>query len=152
MVRRAIAFGMEVLGNDIVTISDRFRQETGLRQVELEELLQGADFVTLNCSLTPSSYHLIGAPELQRMKPSAYLINTARGAVIDEPALVRALEQGRIAGAALDVFEVEPLPGDSPLRRMDNCLLAPHNANSSRAAWERVHWCTIDNLLAGLER
>ncbi len=78
------------------------------------------------------------------------LINTSRGPVVDEPALVAALQAGKLAGAALDVFEVEPLPLDSPLLGMDNVMLAPHNANSSPAAWERVHWNTILNLLEGL--
>jgi D-3-phosphoglycerate dehydrogenase len=84
------------------------------------------------------------------MKPTAILINTARGPVVDEPALIAALQSKAIAGAALDVFEAEPLPADSPLLRMDNVLLAPHNANSSPAAWERVHRNTIRNLLIGL--
>ena len=78
------------------------------------------------------------------------MINTARGPIIDEPALVAALQDGWIGGAALDVFEFEPLPVNSPLRKMANVMLAPHNANSSPAAWERVHWNTIRNLLDGL--
>ena len=77
-------------------------------------------------------------------------INTSRGPVVDQPALVSALQAGKLAGAALDVFEVEPLPAGSPLTRMDNVLLASHNANSSPKAWERVHQNTIENLLAGL--
>jgi len=84
------------------------------------------------------------------MKPTAVVINTARGPIIDEGALVEALQQGLIAGAALDVFEVEPLPKNSPLRSMKNVMLAPHNSNSSPSAWERVHWNTIRNLLNGL--
>ena len=84
------------------------------------------------------------------MKESAVLINTARGAVVDEQALTTALQKGEIAGAALDVFELEPLPASSPLRMMDNVMLAPHNANSSPAAWERIHWNTIRNMLVGL--
>jgi len=78
------------------------------------------------------------------------VINTARGPIVDEKALIRALRAGRIAGAALDVFEVEPLPPNSPLLKMDNVLLSPHNSNSSPAAWEKVHRSTIDNLLKGL--
>jgi len=78
------------------------------------------------------------------------VINTARGQVIDEAALVGALQTGIIAGAALDVFEVEPIPSDSPLLSMENVMLAPHNANSSPAAWEQVHWNTLRNLLDGL--
>ena len=85
------------------------------------------------------------------MKRSAYVINTARGPIIDESSLIRALQDEHIAGAAMDVFEVEPLPVDSPLRQMDNVLLAPHNANSSPEAWERVHHNTIRNLLKVLK-
>jgi D-3-phosphoglycerate dehydrogenase len=112
--------------------------------------LSTADFVSLNCDLNSSSHHLIGNEELALMKPSAYLINTARGSLVDEPALVKALQDKEIAGAALDVFEIEPLPADSPLLSMDNCLLAPHNANSSPVAYKRVHENTIRNLLDGL--
>jgi D-3-phosphoglycerate dehydrogenase len=85
------------------------------------------------------------------MKSTAVLINTARGQVVDELALISALQSGFIGGAALDVFEVEPLASDSQLRKMDNVMLAPHNSNSSPKAWERVHWNTIRNLLDGLE-
>jgi D-3-phosphoglycerate dehydrogenase len=85
------------------------------------------------------------------MRPSAVVINTARGPIIDESALIRALKAKRIAGAALDVFEVEPLPADSPLLKMENVLLSPHNSNSSPSAWEHVHQNSIRNLLAGLK-
>lgn len=85
------------------------------------------------------------------MKPTAVLINAARGPVVDEPALIQALQSKIIAGAALDVFEHEPLPASSPLLTMENVLLAPHNANSSPAAWERVHKNTLRNLMEGLE-
>lgn len=85
------------------------------------------------------------------MKSDAVLINTARGPIVDEKALIHALETGKIAGVALDVYEREPLPDDSPLRGFNQVLLAPHNANSSPEAWEHVHWNTIRNLLDGLE-
>ena len=98
----------------------------------------------------PTSYHLINSDTLALMKPSAVLINSARGHIIDEKALIEALHVKRLAGAALDVFEIEPLPQDNPLTEMDNVMLAPHNSNSSPAAWERVHWNTIRNLLTGL--
>jgi D-3-phosphoglycerate dehydrogenase len=150
VVRRAKAFGMRILGNDIVEMPPEFISQSGIEMVSLEQLLTLADFVTLNPDLNPTSHHLIGKAQLALMKPSACLINASRGPVVDEPALIAALQENRIAGAALDVFEEEPLPLDSPLRQLDNCLLAPHNANSSPAAWERVHENTVRNLLEGL--
>jgi D-3-phosphoglycerate dehydrogenase len=150
VLRRARAFGMQLLGNDIVEIPPDFVLENGVEMTTLEDLLHRADFVSLNCDLNPTSYHLINEQTLRMMKLGAILINTARGPIVDEIALVRALQTNVIHGAALDVYEVEPLPGDSPLLKMDNVLLAPHNANSSPAAWERVHWNTVRNLLEGL--
>lgn len=150
VTRRARAFGMKVLGNDIIEIDNVFIAETGIEMMSLEALLTNSDFVSLNCDLNPTSHHLINAKTLAKMKPEAVLINTARGAIVDEKALIEALQAERLAGAALDVFEVEPLPSDSPLLKMDNVMLAPHNSNSSPAAWERVHWNTIRNLLDGL--
>jgi D-3-phosphoglycerate dehydrogenase len=150
VVRRAHAFGMNLLGNDIVEIDRVFIAETGVEMTTLDDLLARADFVSLNCDLNPTSRHLINTRTLSLMRPNAVLINTARGPIVDEPALVTALQAGTIAGAALDVFEIEPLPADSPFKQMDNVMLAPHNANSSPAAWERVHWNTIKNLVEGL--
>jgi D-3-phosphoglycerate dehydrogenase len=150
VTRRARAFGMKVLGNDIVAIDHVFISETGIQMTSLGSLLSEADFVSINCDLNPTSYHLMNVETFAIMKPSAVLINTARGPIVHESALVEALQAKRLGGAALDVFEVEPLPLDSPLMKMDNVLLAPHNSNSSPAAWERVHWNTIRNLLDGL--
>lgn len=150
VLRRARAFGMKLLGNDIIDIPPDFVLEQGVEMTDLGDLLAQADFVSLNCDLNPTSFHLININTLRKMKAGAVLINTARGPIVDEPALVDALQSEWIAGAALDVFEVEPLPLDSPLLKMDNVLLASHNANSSPAAWERVHWNTIRNLLDGL--
>lgn len=150
VIRRARAFGMKILGNDIIPIDPVFLSMNNVKMTSLEDLLASADFISLNCDLNPTSHHLINATSLSHIKPSAFLINTSRGPVIDEPALTSALQAGKLAGAALDVFEVEPLPANSPLTRMDNVLLASHNANSSPKAWERVHQNTIDNLLEGL--
>jgi D-3-phosphoglycerate dehydrogenase len=150
VTRRARAFGMTVLGTDIVPIDPAFITETGIEMMGLEKLLAGSDFISVNCDLNPTSYHLINHDTLAWVKPGAVLINTARGPIADERALVEALEAERLAGAALDVFEHEPLPLNSPLLKMDNVLLAPHNSNSSPAAWERVHWNTIRNLVEGL--
>jgi D-3-phosphoglycerate dehydrogenase len=151
VLRRARAFGMRLLGNDIVEIAPDFVLEAGVEMVSLAELLSRSDFVSLNCDLNPTSRHMINAQTLALFRPEAVLINTARGPIVDESALIAALQTGVLAGAALDVFEHEPLPDDSPLREMEQVLLAPHNANSSPAAWERVHWNTIRNLLEGLE-
>ena len=150
VIRRAHAFGMDILGNDIVEIAPDFIAEYQVEMTNLEDLLEEADFVSLNCDLNSTSYHLIDETALELMKTSSVLINAARGSIVDEKALIQALQSGRIAGAALDVFEIEPLPLDNPLLKMDNVLLAPHNANSSPSAWERVHRNTIRNLLTGL--
>ncbi|MBV6402722.1 MAG: Hydroxypyruvate reductase [Anaerolineales bacterium] len=150
VIRRAKAFGMKVYGNDIVDVDHVFITETGIEMTTLQFLLSNSDFVSINCDLNPTSRHLMNADAFALMKPTAVLINAARGPIVEEGALVEALQSKRLAGAALDVFEVEPLPLDSPLMKMDNVMLAPHNSNSSPAAWERVHWNTIKNLVEGL--
>lgn len=150
VLRRARGFGMKLLGNDIVDIAPDFVIETGVEMTSLSDLLAGSDFVSLNCDLNPTSYHLINADALASMNPDAVLINTSRGPVVDETALIMSLQRRELGGAGLDVFEVEPLPEDSPLRYFDNVMLAPHNANSSPMAWENVHWNTLRNLLTGL--
>jgi D-3-phosphoglycerate dehydrogenase / 2-oxoglutarate reductase len=150
VTRRARAFGMHVVGNDIVEIDHVFVNETSIEMTDLSALLAESDYISVNCDLNPGSHHLLNREAFSRMKPGAVLINTARGPIVEEAALIAALQAGRIGGAALDVFELEPLPGDSPLRKMENVLLAPHNSNSSPSAWERVHRNTINNLLDGL--
>ena len=152
VAKRASGFGMQLLGNDPVVMPVDFLMQTRIQMVKLSELLEQSDFVSLNCDLNPTSYHLMSDGQFALMRAGAVLINTARGPVVDEPALVRALETGRLGGAALDVFEDEPLPAGSPLRGFDNVLLAPHNANSSPAAWERVHQNTLHNLLEELRK
>jgi len=150
VTRRAKAFGMKVYGNDIIEIDHVFVSETGIEMTSLEKLLKNSDFVSINCDLNPTSQHLMNVKTFALMKPNAVLINTARGPIVDEQSLIEALQAKRLAGAALDVFEHEPLPLKSPLMEMDNVILAPHNSNSSPAAWERVHWSTIRNLVEGL--
>lgn len=150
VTRRARAFGMTVYGTDIIDIDPEFIHETGIEMTSLETLLSQSDFITVNCDLNPTSHHLINHDTLALVKSNAVLINTARGPIVEEQALIEALESKRLAGAALDVFEVEPLPLQSPLLKMENVLLAPHNSNSSPSAWERVHWNTIRNLVEGL--
>ena len=150
IIRRAVAFGMTVLGNDIVEIPAEFAATTGLEVVDRDALLQRADFVSLNCDLNPTSLHLLSHAEFALMKPGACLLNTARGPIVDEPALVKALQEKQIAGAGLDVFEDEPLPATSPLLKLDNVLLCPHMANASPSAWQALHDNTVRNLLEGL--
>ena len=150
LVKRAQPFEMKVLGNDIRDIDPGFVKEYELEMVSLEKLLSRADFVSVNCDLNPTSRHLINQDAFSLMKPGAVLINTARGSIVDEEALIAALQDGIISGAAMDVYENEPLPEDSKLRKFSQVLLAPHNSNSSPQAWEKVHWNTIKNLLDGL--
>lgn len=141
--KRAESFGMKVLACDIKPVAPDL--------VSLEELLAKSDFVSLNCDLNTTSRHLINKNTLAMMKPTAFLINTSRGPVVKETDLVEALEQKKIAGAALDVFEDEPLPDDSPLRNMRNVILSPHNANASPKAWNFVHQNTVNNLISALK-
>jgi len=150
VTRRAKAFGMKVYGTDIINVDHVFINESGIEMTDLETLLSNSDFISVNCDLNSTSHHLINAKTLAQMKSTAVLINTARGPIVEETALVAALQSGQVGGAALDVFEFEPLPLESPLLKMDNVMLAPHNSNSSPTAWERIHWNTIKNLVEGL--
>jgi phosphoglycerate dehydrogenase-like enzyme len=151
VARRAKGFGLTLLGNDLLEMPEDFVAETGIEMVEKDEVFKRADFISVNTDLNPTSFHLISTDQLARMQPNAILINAARGPLVDEPALVAALQNKQIAGVALDVFEDEPLPENSPLKSMDNVMLAPHNANSSPMAWENVHQSTFRNLLQGLK-
>lgn len=146
VARRASAFRMRVLACDVRPIGDEARR-LGVYVTELDELLAVSDFVTLHADSRPDNRHLIDAVALSRMRSTAVLVNTARGALVDEAALAAALAGGRLAGAALDVFEDEPLPASSILRRLPNVHLAPHNSNSSPAAAARVHANTIAHVV-----
>lgn len=151
VVGRAAAFGMATMGYDIAPVDDAFVEETGIRLADLEELLEGSDFISLNCNLTPANTHMLGAREFTLMKRGVYIINAARGALINESALVQALREGKVAGAALDVFEKEPLPANSPLRQFANCIFGTHNSSNTTEAVKRVNDLAIENLLHGLE-
>ncbi|GIX49243.1 MAG: 4-phosphoerythronate dehydrogenase [Candidatus Tectimicrobiota bacterium] len=130
VARRARGFEMRVLATDVVQDA-AFAAQYGVTYVPLDELLQQADIVSLHAPLTPQTRHLLDARALRLLKPTAVLINTARGDLVDEAALVAALREGRLSGAALDVFHHEPLPA-SPLRELDNVILSPHLAAYSR--------------------
>jgi len=114
VVRRARAFGMYIRGNDIAAIDPRFATQYNLNIVSRKELLRESDFVSLNCDLNETSYHLMRTEAFSEMRPAAVVINTARGAIVDEPALIRALQDGTIAGVALDVFEQGTPVGRQP--------------------------------------
>jgi D-3-phosphoglycerate dehydrogenase len=130
VAHKARAFGLEVVAYDPY-LRGRETQMDGTQLVDLDELLACADFVSVHCPLNASTHHLLGERELALMKPTAFLINTARGPIVDEMALVAALGERRLAGAGLDVFETEPLPLDHPLRQLDNAILTPHSASWS---------------------
>jgi phosphoglycerate dehydrogenase-like enzyme len=119
-------------------------------RVSLDDLLRASDFVSLHVPRTPETERMIGEPQLRSMKPTAFLINTARGGVIDQAALVRALDEGWIAGAGLDVAEVEPVPAVDPLLRAPNLVLLPHIGSASHATRERMASMAVDNCIAGL--
>jgi len=148
----ARAFGMQVVGHDPYLPPER-ATEMHVRLLPLEALLRTADVVTLHVALTDQTHHLIDAERLKLMKPTAVLINTARGELVDEAALADAIKAKRIGGAAIDVFAVEPLPADSPLRALDRVILTPHLAASTAEAQERVAMeiCTAvrESLVAG---
>ena len=136
--RRAIAFGMRVLAYDPYLSSSRARSLQVELIEDLDELLPLADFITLHTPLTPETHHLLNAVRLTKTKRGARLINCARGGLIDEVALLESLGKGQLAAAALDVFEMEPLPNDSPLRSLPNLILTPHLGASTVEAQESV--------------
>jgi glyoxylate reductase len=139
VARRAAGFGMEVVHSS---------RSSGL---PLEELLERADIVSLHTPLTPATQHLIDAGALARMKPTALLVNTARGGIVDQDALREALIDGRIGGAALDVTDPEPLPSDDPLLDAPNLLVVPHLGSATRRTRARMAEMAVENLLAALD-
>ena len=146
LARRARLIGMKIWA---VTRSGKAKEELAERVLpasQLQEALPQADFVVLTAPETPETYHLIGARELRAMKPAAFLINVARGSLVDEAALIAALEHSGIAGAALDVAEREPLPPESPLWTLENVLITPHISSASELLWERQADLVLENL------
>jgi glyoxylate reductase len=150
MARRGRGFGMRVLYHDVQRASPEDEAELGARGVEMDELLRESDFISLHVNLTDETHHLIDADALRAMKPTAVLVNTSRGPVVDPQALELALREGQIFAAGLDVTEPEPLPADHPLVRLPNCVVVPHIASASRATRDRMAEIAAANLLAGL--
>ncbi len=146
---RARAFGMEIVYNSR-SPKPEAEARLGATRLSLEELLAQSDFVSLHTPLTPATRHLINDAALRRMKPTAILVNMARGPVVETPALVRALQGGWIQAAALDVTDPEPLPADHILYRLKNCLIAPHIGSATWNTRRRMAELACENLLAGL--
>jgi D-3-phosphoglycerate dehydrogenase len=147
--QRAQAFGLSVVAFDPY-ISDDVAREVKVTLVSLAELLEQADFITLHAALTPDTRGLIDAAAIARMKPGVRIVNCARGGLVDEEALVEGLRAGHVAGAALDVFQDEPLPADSPLRELENVVLTPHLAASTVEAQRDVGTQIVDQVLDAL--
>jgi glyoxylate reductase len=149
MARRALGFNMRVLYYDNSRIDEQIEKELKATFVDLPTLLKESDFVTLHVPLTKQTHHLIGEKELKMMKKDAYLINTARGPAVDEKALVKALKEGWIKGAALDVFENEP-EIEPELLKLDNVVLAPHIASASYATRSKMSVMVAENIIKAL--
>ena len=150
VTRRAAGFGMRIVYYDPYCDPDKAPFLGVAVRCELEELLAEADFVSLHVPLTEDTHHMINAQTLDHMKPTAVLVNTARGPIVDTDALYQALKDERIAYAALDVTDPEPLPADHKLLTLPNCLVVPHIASASWATRTRMAEMAAENLLAGL--
>jgi D-3-phosphoglycerate dehydrogenase len=138
--RKAHCFGFKLIGYDPY-VDKSLAKEAGISPVNMAELLGESDYISVHTVLNSETRHLVGAEEFKQMKPTAYFINTSRGAVVDESALITALREKRIAGAALDVFEKEPVDPENPLLKMDNVIVLPHTASFSDDAFRRLRTC-----------
>jgi lactate dehydrogenase-like 2-hydroxyacid dehydrogenase len=150
MARRAGGFGMRILYHDVARVPEAVEEALGATFVPFETLLAESDFVSLHVNLTAETRGLFNADAFDAMKPSAILVNSARGPVVDTAALVAALAEGKIAAAALDVTDPEPIPADHPLVTMANCLIVPHIASASLATRARMAEMAAGNLIAGI--
>ncbi|MCC7360277.1 MAG: C-terminal binding protein [Anaerolineales bacterium] len=150
VARKAAGLGLKVMAFDPYLPADR-AAALGVEGVSLADLLRRADYVSIHCPLTAETRHLIGAAELAQMKPSAYLINMARGPVVDQPALVAALTNGTLAGAAVDVLEKEPPAADEPLLRLPNLLVTPHTSSWSAESLVQLRQGVVQNVIRVLK-
>ncbi len=150
VARRAQGFGMRILYHDVQRLPDDVTEPLGASFVTLDELLAESDFISLHVNLTEETRHLINERTLAAMKPTAVLVNTSRGPVIDQLALADALRGGVIWAAGLDVTDPEPIPMDDPLVGLDNCLIVPHIASASRATRGKMAAMAAANLIAGV--
>jgi lactate dehydrogenase-like 2-hydroxyacid dehydrogenase len=150
LARRAQGFGMEILYHDLEPLPASVTEPFAATYLPLEELLPRSDYVSLHVNLSPVTRHLINAETLAMMKPTAVLVNTSRGPVVDQAALASALRDGVIWAAALDVTDPEPIPMSDPLVGLDNCLIVPHIASASRATRGKMAEMAAANLVAGV--
>lgn len=150
VARRAKGFGMRLLYSG-TSRKMEIENELEIRYVTLEQLLGESDFITIHANLTPDTYHLISKDQLGKMKKTSVLVNTARGAIVDTLALYGALRDGKIAYAALDVTDPEPLPISHPLLSLKNVIITPHIASASVATRTKMALMAVDNLIAGLK-
>lgn len=150
MARRGRGFGMRILYHDVHPATPQEEAELGATRVEIDRLLRESDFVSLHVNLTDETHHLIDADALRAMKPTAVVVNTSRGPVVDPDALTSALRDGEIFAAGLDVTEPEPLPADHPLVSLPNCVVVPHIASASRVTRGKMAAIAAANLLAGV--
>ena len=150
VARRAMGFDMPILYSDVRRAPESQEHALGAHHVPLDDLLREADFVVITAALTPETRHLIGERELGLMKPTAILVNIARGPIVDQRALYRALVDRKIWGAGIDVFEVEPVPADEPLLKLDNVVMPPHLASASVATRLKMVTLAVESCLAAL--
>jgi glyoxylate reductase len=152
VARRAKGFSMRVLYYDKVRLSVKAEKELGVEYIpDLRKLLPLCDFISLHVPLSPETCHLLGVSEFALMKPTAVLINTSRGSIIDRKALYTALKSRQIFAAGIDVTEIEPIPADDPLLALDNVIITPHIASASFATRRQMALMAVENLLDGLK-
>lgn len=151
VAKRLVGWDVNLLGYDPYVAADQ-AEALGVRMVELETLMRESDFVSIHVVVTPETYNMIGEEQLRMMKPGAYIVNTSRGEAIEEGAMQRAIEENWIAGAALDVFHQEPLPVDSPMRRLDpeRVIVTPHNIAHTEASLHANRRLAVESTLKAL--
>jgi glyoxylate reductase len=149
MARRAVGFDMRVIYYD--PMETKTDPDIKATRVDFETLLEESDFISLHTPLTPDTRHLIDAHALSKVKPTAVLVNTSRGPVVDLDALYHALKERRLFAAGLDVTEPEPFPLEHPLFQLENIVIMPHIASASKVARDKMSWLAAKNLIAGLK-
>jgi D-3-phosphoglycerate dehydrogenase len=151
VAQRGQGFGMHVVAYDVADAASTAAAELGVEMLDRDELFRQSDFLVLCSPLTPETRHMVSEDTLALMRPGSFLVNVGRGPLVDEPALIQALDSGQVAAAALDVFEQEPLPAASGLRRFEQCVFGSHNASNTREGVLRASAQAVENLLHGLD-